>query len=92
VRLRVSAAVVGDEVISFSRVSAYLYLEPVGHDLTVGDGVHDLDRLHFRMGSADVPSHRHAAWELQESLFISVWESRSLEVLDKSSHVYSESP
>jgi hypothetical protein len=76
----------------FSKVGSYLDLEPVGHHLTIGDGVQDLDRLLSRIGCADVSSHRHPAWELQESLFISVWKPSSQEVLDKSSQVYTESP
>jgi hypothetical protein len=73
VRLSVSAAVVGDEVMCFSKVGSYLDLEPVRHHLTIGDGVQDLDRLLSRIGGTDVPSHRHPAWELEESLFISIW-------------------
>jgi hypothetical protein len=76
----------------FPKMRSYLDLEPVGHHLTIRDGVQDLDRLISRKGSTDVASHRYSAWELQESLFIGVWESGSLEVLDKSSHLDTESP
>jgi hypothetical protein len=72
-------------------LGSHLDLEPVRHGLTVRDGIQHLNRLISSVGGTDVPSHRHAACKLKRSLFIATREPGSLEVLDESGHLHTES-